>query len=481
MADGKKDNGTDFNDDAFDVDEYADFDDLPEEDIDSLSDAEGGYGDDDFDAENWEDEEQNQQNNNLVTGEKKGLSFNTIVIIGAVIVGAGVMAYTIMSKSAEQSTQQTSVFQSIFGLADVMDRTIFGEEEKPAENQQAAQSQGGFLQDANAIPTTTVTDNNPPQPSPMAPTENAIEPLTPMPGATPRGPEEAPPASETVSQDAGQTPTPIDIAQAENKQVPVVPLDNPAQTNETPAAPAENTGAASSDVTTLTQAEGKEQAPLSAEEILKQAMANREQKKQEPGQDKQAEATVPAADAVSAVPPSAPERSPEEKDSSDKAAVTALEGKLETILERMDRMESDLGSVKTSKSGDYTQMEETIAQLRAEIETLKSQKSAETAKPRKEQVAETDENSVTEDTKPVAAKTSGVKKAKPKASVPKSATGRWEMRAAQPGRAWVSHPGERDMQSVEVGQSLPGIGQITSIDYQNGRWTVYGTQGRIDQ
>jgi intracellular multiplication protein IcmG len=55
------------------------------------------------------------------------------------------------------------------------------------------------------------------------------------------------------------------------------------------------------------------------------------------------------------------------------------------------------------------------------------------------------------------------------------------LRAAQPGRAWVSRPGERDMQSVEVGQSLTGIGRVTAILYQNGRWTVQGTSGQINQ
>ena len=89
---------------------------------------------------------------------------------------------------------------------------------------------------------------------------------------------------------------------------------------------------------------------------------------------------------------------------------------------------------------------------------------------------------------PVKAKPAVKKAAKPKpakVSAKKPAatasSGRWELRAAQPGRAWVSRPGERDMQSVEVGQSLTGIGRVTAILYQNGRWTVQGTSGQINQ
>jgi intracellular multiplication protein IcmG len=37
------------------------------------------------------------------------------------------------------------------------------------------------------------------------------------------------------------------------------------------------------------------------------------------------------------------------------------------------------------------------------------------------------------------------------------------------------------MRSIEVGDSLPGIGQVTGILYQGGRWSIQGTQGNILQ
>jgi hypothetical protein len=57
----------------------------------------------------------------------------------------------------------------------------------------------------------------------------------------------------------------------------------------------------------------------------------------------------------------------------------------------------------------------------------------------------------------------------------------WVLKGAQPGRAMVSRPGESDMRTVEVGSVLAGIGQVTDISYQDGRWVVTGTRGRITQ
>jgi hypothetical protein len=37
------------------------------------------------------------------------------------------------------------------------------------------------------------------------------------------------------------------------------------------------------------------------------------------------------------------------------------------------------------------------------------------------------------------------------------------------------------MQAVSVGETLAGIGRITAITSQNGRWAVIGTQGTIQQ
>jgi hypothetical protein len=57
----------------------------------------------------------------------------------------------------------------------------------------------------------------------------------------------------------------------------------------------------------------------------------------------------------------------------------------------------------------------------------------------------------------------------------------WVLRAAQDGMAWVSPTADGELQRVTVGQSLPGIGKIKSIEVVDGAWQVVGTTGRIRQ
>ena len=168
-------------------------------------------------------------------------------------------------------------------------------------------------------------------------------------------------------------------------------------------------------------------------------------------------------------------------------AVEALDQRLYTLLQRMDQIESELGSVKTAaKPADTSGLEQTIESLKAEIAELKNRPApaAEAPKSRKPVPLEETEEEVAEAPKPAPVKKSSKPKTATtsKTAAPAAASSaRWELRAAQPGRAWVSKPGERDMQSVEIGQSLPGIGRVTGIVYQSGRWTVQGTSGQINQ
>lgn len=67
------------------------------------------------------------------------------------------------------------------------------------------------------------------------------------------------------------------------------------------------------------------------------------------------------------------------------------------------------------------------------------------------------------------------------ASENKSSNPRWEIRAIQPGVAWVAPVGGDDMQTIGVGDSLPGLGVIRSISVVDGVWTVEGTGGRLRQ
>ena len=56
---------------------------------------------------------------------------------------------------------------------------------------------------------------------------------------------------------------------------------------------------------------------------------------------------------------------------------------------------------------------------------------------------------------------------------------RWTLQSAQPGKAWLRANGSSDAVTVTTGSSLPGLGNITFIGQENGRWVVRGTQGQV--
>ncbi len=57
----------------------------------------------------------------------------------------------------------------------------------------------------------------------------------------------------------------------------------------------------------------------------------------------------------------------------------------------------------------------------------------------------------------------------------------WVLKSAQPGQAYISRSGQNDMISVHIGDTLAGIGKVTSIDVVAGHWVVQGTSGSISQ
>src|SRR5262249_11799620 len=58
------------------------------------------------------------------------------------------------------------------------------------------------------------------------------------------------------------------------------------------------------------------------------------------------------------------------------------------------------------------------------------------------------------------------------------ASSNWVLKSAKPGTAWVSEPGSAEIRAVSVGETLNGLGKITSISQDSGgRWVVSGTKG----
>jgi len=208
-------------------------------------------------------------------------------------------------------------------------------------------------------------------------------------------------------------------------------------------------------------------ATLSAEDVLKNAMSKREQK---------IDLTNDLSDEnVPEVPSSLNANAFQAKSNDAVGQETSkeIDKKLELILQRMESLEKDLSSMKIENKIIQENLNNRISNLQNIVEDRKNNVVNVPIQKQPEPPIKT--------AKKIAPKEPS--RAKPSPAPTKKVIKPivWELRAAQPGRAWVSKQGERDMQSVEVGQTLPNIGQIRAITYQNGLWTVVGTNGTISQ
>lgn len=485
------------------------------------SDEETDFIDDDFGDDDWEDDEDFDSE---LTGaglqkEKKslGLSFNTIVITIAVIVGFCVLGYQVMT----QKPQMLEKFTTALNMTGATSGPIFGKEEAsddlpvPSVDNNAGNDAGGFLNepeilDQDAPPS---LDNTPPMPSSigtpegMSPEESASLPepqndiLTPMPagnseeGQVPRSPDDMPPAP-TYSIDARN--------------------DAP---EEQPAA----------------------DAPNKAEDMLKNMMAAREQKKAEE-QQAQMQAppeetpVEPAPSPVPVIETPAPEQAtaPAAQAAMSDEAAQAITSKMDTLLERLGGMESRIEEINTQSDQKIAALREEIKQDIASVQQQIKDTPAPAAPPSENTAAPTgvsEEDLQTmrndmqrafekelQDAKaamqkevaaiketatqaaPVKAEPeqkaqtpapssapAPVKKAaapKPKAQpapAPAATRTTWVLKAAKPGKAWVSPAGANTIRGVGLGDTLDGIGKITAISFSGGRWIIQGTGGQIRQ
>ncbi len=137
----------------------------------------------------------------------------------------------------------------------------------------------------------------------------------------------------------------------------------------------------------------------------------------------------------------------------------SLEEKLDSILSRLDKMEQQMSKV---EGGSDANIDERLMKLQKKIDSMSTSGAVSSVK--KASVS----------TK----KSTPRKKSRPKKRVAKVS---WELKSAQPGRAWVSKKGQSSVQEVSVGDNLSGVGRVTSIAPMQGRWVVQGTSGSIKQ
>lgn len=134
--------------------------------------------------------------------------------------------------------------------------------------------------------------------------------------------------------------------------------------------------------------------------------------------------------------------------------------RLESLSEKLDMVENaPTQQPSASNTSELSAMEKTVATLEAKIKELEKEKAA--PAPKKAQPTRT---------------TSA-----PVQRTPTRAAPQWDLRGASPGQAYVAERGTQNLRTVSVGDSLSGVGRITSIAQQSGRWVVQGTSGRITQ
>ncbi|MDP2204782.1 MAG: hypothetical protein Q8K65_00590 [Alphaproteobacteria bacterium] len=178
-------------------------------------------------------------------------------------------------------------------------------------------------------------------------------------------------------------------------------------------------------------------------------------------------ATAPSTDVPSTDVTAASKISAPVEDAAAKARVEALEKKLATTEKSLADAEKALKQA----NDELAKKSAALAQAQADLKTAQSDAKA-AAKTATVSTKQPAENAV----KATADKPAPAKPAAPARKID------WVLRSAKPGMAWISEKGSTEMRTVSVGDTLAGIGKVTSIatDAQ-GRWIVNGTRGSINQ
>ncbi len=147
---------------------------------------------------------------------------------------------------------------------------------------------------------------------------------------------------------------------------------------------------------------------------------------------------------------------------------SAFEAQISVLQNELETTQTDLGQ-------ELQERDQTIASLRGVIESMKEEVSALKAQAQATPTGPTFSMPSPKTAKPAPVATPKLRHAPVKSRI------KWVMRSAQPGKALVSKEGASGVYAVEVGSALSGIGTVTSIAPENGKWIVRGTKGTITQ
>ncbi len=148
--------------------------------------------------------------------------------------------------------------------------------------------------------------------------------------------------------------------------------------------------------------------------------------------------------------------------------VTTLESKLDLLFNRLDEIESKMGSVKGGEAASYddSALKSSLAKLEKKVSLLSDKLSSGTVS-----------NAAVD--RPTYSAPSSTASARNDAPSSKAST--WILTSAQPGKATIKKTGQGDVISIAVGDNVAGLGEITSIKMDAGKWVVNATNGKIVQ
>ncbi|MCC7305003.1 MAG: hypothetical protein IT558_01955 [Alphaproteobacteria bacterium] len=154
---------------------------------------------------------------------------------------------------------------------------------------------------------------------------------------------------------------------------------------------------------------------------------------------------------------------PPESDAAATAKLAELEGQVSTLKEAV-----------TQKDTKISELSDEIAELKKQLAKKSAATGAAAAQSSQKKSAPAESPRSLVESKPRAEKPAKVAAEKSMVS-----TRKWQLRSAQPGKAVLAAADTGDLRSVEVGDTLPGLGRIKSIALEGGTWVIKGTQGQI--
>ena len=347
---------------------------------------------------------------------------------------------------------------------------IFGNVLSPDAPPQAVEEnvdlQGGQF-DISETPETAEelsSGNLPPMPAPIDPsaTESAPqtseieqEVLTPMPGASS--------LAETPLAELGieETPEELPVATPEAE-----PMEASGEIAELEIAPAEIT-----ELPTPAMEEAEPVTEVAEEELAPPPATNADEKPTDIALTPEQEPVATAAEL-------------ETLNAANTARMDDFSARLDGMESRISSLNTDLSDKISSTDGKIDNLVNAVSALEKQLGKLADAQAEIKAQQESAPIAATPKEPAAPAEIVVAPKEKPASVQPPAASTPakaQTATNDWQLRSAQPGKAVLAPKGSNDLKTVEIGDTLPGLGRITSIAVEDGKWVVQGTKGRVSQ